>query len=256
MRKLLFLFFLMICSIGIYLDEHKNAFADNQTSSIRNAMVRFLCFEVYWERSDYKLGTTFPMKIDIDKNNFQIWINDLKVNKRAHVAGFFTGRLRNGEAAVIGHEAYNIKLTPPVIGYIENKAMFDSKDVIEDTLTVPSDCTPHYDPTTPKKELMLRTVISTVQKELSSWVRQGIAKYPREITVIIADFNVDYSYTYVLVKQTNDVFSVALHDFQEYDSDEYERDGEYPFGTIYNTSKSLLEEIRKHGIVRKIKVEN
>lgn len=250
MRKLLFMF-LLVCGISVSVVPNDYASNANEVSSIKNALLRRLCFEIYWEWSD-RPSSTLPMRIRIEDESFRIWINDLRVTKKAHMAGYFVGRLRNGRAAIIHSEAYNINLTPSVPGYVENKPLFDAKDVIEDTLILPSDCTPRYDPISPQKELMLRTVVSTVQKTLSSWVKEGIAKYPREVTLIIADFNVDYPSTYILVKPINKVYSVTLHDPQDYESDEYERSGEYPFGEVYNKSKSLLAKIRKHGIVRKI----
>jgi hypothetical protein len=73
-----------------------------------------------------------------------------------------------------------------------------------------------------------------------------------EVTLIIADFNIDYPYTYIMVEPVNEVYRVTLHDPQNYDSDEYEREGEYPFGEEYSVSKELLEKIHKHGIIRKI----
>lgn len=250
MRKVMF--FLFLVCIGLFNAGSSYSFADYEVASIKNSLSRWLCFERYWEWPIDRPSSILPMRIKSDDNTFRIWINNLEVTKESHMAGYFIGRIRNGHAAIISREAYNINLTPPVPGYVKNKKLFEHDSVIEDVLIMPSDCSPHYDQPTPQKELMLQTAVSTMQKRLSEFAKMGIAKYPKELTLIIADFNIDYPSTYILVDQTKEVYSVTLHDPQNYDSDEYERSGEYPFGELYNKSKTLLEKIRKHGIVRKI----
>jgi hypothetical protein len=131
---------------------------------------------------------------------------------------------------------------------------FAAGPLITDTLTIPTDCTPRYEPLTRQKGRMVETVVSTLQKRLSAWMQRGIATYPREVTLNIADFNVDYPSTYILVEPPVELYTATLHKVSDYDSDEYERDGEYPLGEIRMKPhmKDLLEKIRKHGIVRKI----
>jgi len=254
MRKILLLILLMCCVCVFCIGRDSYAFISttDKVKSIKSALARSLCFEKYWEWSDYKINSVLPIKIAIIGKDFHIWINDFEVSRRAHMAGYFEGKLRNDKAVIIRTESYNIGLIPSLPGYQKNKKLFENQDVIEDSLIVPSNCSPYYDVATAQKELMLRTVTSTVQKQLNSWHKQGIVKYPRELTLIIADFNIDYSSTYILVEETKKLYSVTLHDPQSYESDEYERIEEYPFGEIYNKSKSLLGKIRKHGIIRKI----
>jgi hypothetical protein len=124
----------------------------------------------------------------------------------------------------------------------------------EDAITIPTDCNPRYDPPTPRKQRMLETVINTLQKHLSVFMRSGVSKYQSQITLTIADFNVDYPSTYILVEPPGHLFTVTLHNPQDYDSDLYEREGEYPLREVRVKPhhKDLLEKIRKHGIVRKV----
>jgi hypothetical protein len=230
--------------------------AKNDVRIVKDGLVKRLCYESYWGLGGYPRKPV-PIKIRIDRpeKTFHIWINDFEVTETYHMADYLSGILRDKDAVVLRHSGYNIELRPPHRGYLEHRPLFDGEGVVEDILEMPADCTPHYDPTTPKKELMLSTVIKTVQYRLEDFARMGIAKYPRELTLIIADFNIDYPMTYVLVEQTNKVYTITLHDFQDYESDEYERMGEYPFGERYKPAKSLIEKIRKHGIRKKIALE-
>ena len=103
---------------------------------------------------------------------------------------------------------------------------------------------------------MVKTVVSTMQKLLNNYASRGLAKYPKEVKIIIADFNMDYPFTYVIVEPVKEVYMITLHDWDNYDSDEYERDGYYLNGEA--TMKSIpdrgLTEMRRHGIVRKINI--
>jgi len=244
--KLLF----FIISVSLITGSMQFAVAEyngNVVERIKTAIIRSLCYDVYWaggwgSGEFYRRAEALPLKLFIEGETFYARIDPI---------GFFGKNKQPMRANRIGivRSDQAVVVTNSKAGMDE---LFATKPIIKDTITIPANCTPHYDPTTPKKELMLRAVISTMQKRLSEFVKIGVAKYPRELTLIIADFNIDYPSTYILVKQTKELYSVTLHDPQNYDSDEYEQSGEYPFGGVYNKSKSLLAKIRKHGITRKI----
>lgn len=225
---------------------------EGQIVSIKEAVNRWLCYEVYWGEASHRLGKTYPLFIRLEGEKFFALANDLEPILRDPTAGFYIGRLRNGKAAVISGERYNVKLNPPLPSYLKAQRLFESQSIIKTTFTMPPDCTPKYDSVTPQKELMINTVVKTMQKNLNMFVSMGIAKYPKEVTLIIADFNIDYPYTFVLVEQTKEVYIVTLHDTQNYDSDEFELEGQYPFGQVYDKWNGLLEKISKHSIFRKI----
>jgi len=228
--------------------------AADQVASVKQALSQALCYGVYWMGSNYDLGRSLPIQIRMDGPEVFVWIPDLEVTKSDHMAGFFVGRLKEGKGVVTHAESYNINLTPPLPAYLKNRRYFETGTVIKETLTMPEDCTPNYDPSSPQKELMVRTVVSTMQKTLGRWAKTSIKKYPAEVNIIIADFNIDYPSTYVLVKPGDELYSVTLHDPQDYDSDEYEREGIYPLGErrVEPGMENLLAKIRKHGITRKI----
>jgi hypothetical protein len=226
--------------------------ADEQITPIKEALIRWLCYEAYWHRApEIESGAIVPLEVKIEGDKFLIWSKDLKFKDLKNMEGYYWGQMSKGKVAIIRSELYP-KDSTPTNQQVKYRHQFESIRIIKDTLIMPANCTPQYDPMTAHKELMINTVAGTVQKQMSETVRLGISKYPMEVTLIIADFNIDYPYTYILVEPVNKVYSVTLHDPQDYDSDEYEREGEYPFGEEYSVSKELLEKIKKHGIIRKI----
>lgn len=247
----------IILCVVLFLSFQTISFATernvDQLTAAKDALSRYICFEVYWWGRNYPVGP-LPLQVKINQRRFLAWVEDIEASPRIQVIGFYTGRLKDGRGAVISMSGHNAKLSPP--DRTEYEAV--AGDPIADTLTVPTDCTPTYDPITPQKERMLETVVSTLRIRLSSFVRNGVAKYPKEVTLTIADFNVDYFETYILVDPPNDLagelYTVNLHDPTNYDGDEYERDGEYPFG-VRRLSERLVEKIRRHGIIRKIRLD-
>ncbi len=200
------------------------------------------------------------LEIKFEGEKFYVWTNDLPTREFDHLllhfTNFYVGRLKDGKGAITFVDSHNNELPglPPQMR--EYRRHFESGAIAKDTLTVPADCTPRYDPATPKKELMVKTVESTMQKLLNHYASRGLAKYPKEVKIIIADFNMDYPFTYVIVEPVREVYRITLHDWDNYDSDEYERDEEYPTGeaTMKSISDEGLAEMRNHGIIRKIAI--
>jgi hypothetical protein len=213
------------------------------TARIKTAVTRSLCYDVYWGGGRfYRKGVPLPLKIKIEGTKFYAQLQDVGDLGKRSVSLYQIGLVR-AESAVVTHNFER---------GLEKR--FLDTPVISDVLTIPTDCTPRYDPPAPQKERMLQTVVSTLKKQLSSFVRAGVWKYPSGVRLTIADFNVDYPSTYILVEPPGHLYSVTLHNPQDYDSDLYERQGEYPFGEIRVRPhhRPLLAKIRKHGIVRKI----
>jgi hypothetical protein len=208
---------------------------------IKKGVIRYICFDEYWQSGIlYKRDKPLTMRVIIDGNKFYSEVEDALSFHGTLTSMYQIGLLKPDKAIV----THNFE--------IEMEKRLEDASVITDTLTLPTDCTPHYDQPTPRKELMMRTAVKTVQGHIEDWARKSIAKYPREVTLVIADFNIDYLMTYILVEPMNKVYRVHLHNPHDYDSDEYERGGWYPFGEQYNPAKSLTEKIRRHGIRKEI----
>jgi len=235
-----------------------------QIPTVKDALRRYLCFEVYWYGWNRNQSVPLPLRVKVEGGKFFAWIEAAEVSQGDQVDLFIVGRLKGDSAAVVFREGYNVRLMSSAPGYNKNRSIFDSADVIRDTITIPNDCVPRYDVSNSQKERMLNTVVSTMEKHLSWLVRERRANFSRDVTLIIANFNVDYPETWVLVEPSDsqqfssskpaDLYSVTLHDPQDYDSDKYEVQGEYPsaYVPIKPYHKAIIDKVRKHGIVRKI----
>lgn len=252
MRKVLIFLFLVVLNAA-HAGATQPVPADDQPASIKEALRKSLCYELYWQGQKFQVGVPLPLQVKILEGRFLAWVDDLKATHHVRMSGFFMGRVKDGRSIAVLTRGYNPDLSPQAPGYAEDRQHFVA-GAMKDTLTIPADCTPRYDPPTAEKARKLKTVVSTMQKQISSLVRMGAARYPPEITLIVADFNIDYPSTYVLVEPAGDLYTLTLHDPEDYDSDLYERQGEYPLRWVRVAPhlRDLLGKIRRHGIIQKI----
>ena len=215
---------------------------------IQRAVVSSLCYDIYWQGDfgsgeNYRRAEPLPFVLVLRGEKFYMRIMPV-------------GVLPNGqpfEARRVGLDRLDRTIVASNSAY-EWERVFADGPWIQGRLMIPRDCTPHYASSTPQKERMLATVLSTMERTLSRFRQREPMKYPRTLDLVIADFNVEYPMTYVLVDSEHAVYTIALHNAQDFDSDAYEREGIYPVGyrVIGPHTKELIEKIRKHGIRRAI----
>jgi hypothetical protein len=223
-------------------------------AAIKESINRRLCFDTYWLQSGYRIGASLPIEIKTEGEHFFVWINDLKAGANGPMAGFFYGRINQGRAAVILREVYSTTMDPPLPGYSKRREHFSKSETSKDVLAVPSDCSPRFDRMTDQKDLMVRTIISTMKEQLTEFKRMGLITPIDEVTLLIGDFNIDYPWTYVLVEPISRVYKVILHDVSAYDDDRYVLTGKYPITeeSIVPGAKDFLARIREHTLIRKL----
>jgi hypothetical protein len=242
-------FIILLCMLPIC----RHADADD-VSLIKQAVTRHLCHELYWDGRPYQQGIPLNVEIQQDGDHFYVWIPDAAV-QYGPMTVFLTGRIASGTAAVALLRGYNSRLGPRMPGYAQDRQQF-SAGAMSDVVALPRDCTPQIAAPTPQKTRMLQAVKNTVEMEYRWLSRSGAIPAPRAFTLTIADFNVDDPWTYVLVEPGGKVLHIMLHDPQAYDSDEYERSGEYPSGEVYRADLAKLRaRIRQHGIIHRFTVE-
>lgn len=215
---------------------------------IRDAVVDALCFSVYWGGNfgyggHFQRGVPVPFRLVMRGDAFYVWLKPIGFVGPRHdpAEAKLVGTDRGGRAVVVSNSAY------------EWETVFSEGTTIEGSVTIPRDCTPRYAPWSPLKERMVATVVSTMERGLNRL--RGVGdRYPREVELVIADFNVEYPSTYVLVEPANQLFMLTLHDPQDYGSGQYERDGEYPFSylVVKPHLAELLNKIRRYAIRRHI----
>jgi hypothetical protein len=230
------------------------ATGDAAVARIKQAIVQQLCYDVYWRGYDYQSGVGFPLRIVIEDGTFYIRIEQIASfgPEREPVGVTFTGRDFSEHAAVLrkavvvnGHEQPEID------------QKLASGEIIEDTLTIPPDCTPRYDPPTAEKQHMLDALVGTMQRVLTFYIQHqvpGQLKYPKRLILRISNFNVDYPYAYVLVDPMRELYEVALHEPDGKDENAYQQRAEYFYRAIMTESerRRLMPKIQAHGITRAI----
>jgi hypothetical protein len=254
-RKKLHIGLLLLCYFGTFLALGADV-ADDRLGLVKEAITRSICREVFWEGAQFRLGRSLPLEVKFEGKKFYVWIVDLTDAKNIRTSYFYEGLIKDRKAIVIFVTGHNMasKRSPTPQLLAERRKFEDG--AIKEKFTTPTHCFLDIDPLTPEKTRMIETVVSTMQKQLGAYRRQGIESYPSEVSIIIADFNVDYPYTYVLVNKpgSSELDVVTLHDYDDWESDKYERDGAYPLVNrrIGPEHKELLAKIQKNGIARKI----
>jgi hypothetical protein len=218
-----------------------------QVDRIVEAAVNALCYSVYWGGNfgyggDYRQGVPIPFRLVVSGDAFYMSVKPILFSgpQRQPFEKRLVGTHHRGQPIVVSGSAY------------EWDAVFADSKPIEGHVTIPRDCTPRYAAWSPLKERVMATVVSTMELRLKTEAKGPV---PREVELLIADFNVEYPSTYVLVERPKQqLFMLTLHNPQDYGSDEYERSGDYPLTHIVIQSRhaELLQKIRKHAIKRRI----
>ncbi len=258
MRKTTVLFFLFFLFVSSCISGP--VMADDRVLAVKEALARFICYTDFWYADMDVEGAPLDFELKFEGDKFYIWVNDEKLRssrKGAQFIGIYEGSIKNGKGMIESGMTYNIKQSRTLPQqFAEHRRHFETGPIIKTSMVVPKDCTPRYDPMTPRKEVLIDAIAKTIQKMLRRYAAEGRRVYPERMTLLIANFNLDYQFTFVIVEPINAVYSVALHDWDDYQGDEYGRDGEVLTGerTMDVFSKETLREVRRHGIVREITI--
>ncbi|MBI4525849.1 MAG: hypothetical protein HY695_18790 [Deltaproteobacteria bacterium] len=230
-----------------------------EVEAIKAALIRYLCFEVYWHGSTAKQGIALPLKLRVEENpkagpeegkKFTAWIEELKISRGDRIGYFFTGTVKNNSAEVNTKKGFNLDVSPAPT-YLQARRRFETGPAIKEILLIPTDCTPRYDPPTPKKKQMIELIMKTIKNHLSGLRQLGINNYPPQVSLLIADFNEDYPYTFVLIERPHEIWEVSLEDPNGGKSQTYRAASNPDLAE----DKQIIAKIRKHAIKRKITLE-
>ncbi len=264
--------------------------AEDRNAMVRDALLRHICYEKYWKGYDYAPGSTISYEALFAGDRLYVLVDGLRYSDKGSqpdVSEFLRGLLRDGILdMVLSTSMYGWDRGSPA-GMAEYREIFSSKDAIKGTLTVPVDCTPRYDTPTPEKGRMLDKVAYTIRDRLEEMayyaankpnLKEYYAGYVAadEYELTVADFNVDYPSTSVIVRPGNLLYEVELHNrnddhgylgdfFGNYMSrDLVQADAEAralarvdpSLRDLGEPAPGLVGKILKHGIVRKIKMSH
>jgi hypothetical protein len=214
--------------------------------AVAEAIQRALCYDVYWNGQEYELGKRVPVKIKVDGERVRARIDNVLVYRKFRTSLVLDGIREGARVSAAITKGYEPRSAPP-----EERREFEH-GVIDTVVSLPKDCTPRFDPSTPRKEQVVATVIETIRNFLLSGYLFG-ERLPREVTITIANFNLDYPKTFVLVEPGRKVYSVTLHDPSDYGNTEYWRREEYRIGPVYGRwqTEYYIRKIRAHALVKK-----
>lgn len=229
--------------------------APRETSVIAQIVTESLCYDVYWDGgwgpgNGYRQGIPLSAKILVDGVHFYVRVNAVTLegpNRRPLSIDRIGVILPRGPVVTMNYD--------PGMDSIMREAH-------QTQITIPTDCTPHFDPTTPRKRRMIDAIENTVRHEIAENIRVLGLKYPSPQTLTVADFNIDYPQTRAILepgfRTPGELFEVSLHDPLNWDDSSVE----HGLGTYATNEKRIrldmqpmVEKIRRHGIVRKIQIQ-
>ena len=220
------------------------ATAEITTNRAIEAIRLYACFSDYWEYKDGPApGSTLSVSVRKDGDRAFAWIEDfVRSPIAARTASFLEVFTFDGRTTIARDQQYLVGLAP------DDDELFNRSKVFRNgveavSLTVYSDCTPHFDSDTPLKERMLDSVRAAVAETLSNFNKHGVSNYSRQPTIVVANFNVDYPTVFVLVRETGEVFGVQFGSYFP-QPDEV---SVYPILQTYQI-EALRPKIEMHGI--------
>lgn len=252
--SILFFLFISSCLTGLAIAS------DERVTAVKKALARFICYTNFWYGGEYLQGAPLDFELKFEGDRFYITTNDEKMKSEKNderVVGIYEGSVKNGIGMVEHGLSFDIKhLEKPLPQYNEHRRHFETGPIIKASMIVPKDCTPRYDPMTPRKEILIDDIVATFQRMLRRYAAEGLEKYPDKVTLVIADFNLDYQFTFVIIEPVKEVYSVTLHDWDDYQGDRYGRDGGVLTGerTMNVFSRETLREVKRHAIRREIRI--
>jgi len=201
---------ILIVSLGaVFTAVPLPAAAEISTSQAIEAIQRYVCFSDYWEYQDGPaLGSMLSMSIRKDGDRAFAWVEDfVRSPYGQHTASFLEVFTFGGRTTIAWNQRYPIGIAPGDDELFNRSRVFrNGVEVVP--LMVSSDCTPHFDSDTPLKERMLLSIQAVIAQSLSDFNRSGVSNYSRRLTIVLANFNVDYPTVFVLLRETREIFGV------------------------------------------------
>ena len=213
----------------------------------------------------YELPKDSPIVIGIKTEEHNVYISMPNVLDVQSLTGerfnwFFTGIVTPVDSNVVILNSAGIGTSysnGPLYGKLVKP--FETGGVITDTITIPANWKPVFDPFTRRKKRMLKGIVSSLKKQIS-WdlCHPNSGKpLPRRLKLIIYNFNLDSWHTYALLQPSLGLwYTVELHDVDNHFEDEYKENGQYGCitGDLRTIPGGYRSTILKYGIVREVEM--
>ena len=199
---------------GVCGQPAQSSDTDLLTVQIRDAVARYICFQSYWEDWNQDKAKTHLFNEPLAMN-----IHFSGLTYVARINSFFAFNDHVWSSAYIGHVAENAvhvdeyyewdrKVPPPFD--IDTKGNIRPNSTSKISVTIPNNCTPEFAPDSTEKSEMIDGILRSIQELIA--FRNYYHPIPESTTsrVLIANFNVDSPYTYLMLNFGETVFVVDL----------------------------------------------
>jgi hypothetical protein len=223
-------------------------------SSIFLAIQKYQCFREYWggfTSARHVLPVTFKKDGQIAYVRVEGFDDALS---RAHMVRFMSVYTAHGRSWVGSNEGFNMQIPGRSTKYQEDQEQFSGPKIKTARLQLLSNCTPESDSEPNLRHRIFRAIESTMSHQLSLFNKLAGRHFPQKSQIVIGDFDLDYPSTFVLIKNTNEVWNVSLYDSVHPLSDADLNAGWFPSQQIYDPGETsaLQDKIIKYGTVRDI----
>jgi len=233
---------------------------ETTTGAISDALARRVCFDVYWEdRTSVRLGATIPLEIRIGSDFSYGWTTSLE--RRPHIskwANYFALKPFSGREIVVSEEGFDVDAVGKTANYLEKRAKVFNDKARSIPFKIPSNCEPMFDPKTNAKSQMMSAVVSSIRHQFGDFNENSGTHYPRQLKVIIGNFNIDYPATWIYIDATREVFMVNFSSEESSVAPNNYRNWEYVLQQVDNPDSvfELSKKIRREGISLVVTLES
>ena len=257
-------FFTALCLASNLLFTNK-AMAVMNTKGILKAIANEICYENFWDGNQfYRYGSTVSIALHQVDDVTYAW-GDSLYSTPSYVRWTASYMIYKKGDNFIAESVpgYNIKDESAATIFRQKLLALQTATPINVKMKIPADCTPHFQPDTPEKIQMLNKLTKSVADAIDAWQKLPYypekKTYPNPLKIIIANFNLDYPGTHILIPATREVLgAVFLADsqnpFNQSVYDDYQvvpvipNEGE----TYEDVYRGWSPQIEKYGIVREI----
>jgi len=247
---------LFVMSLGFA--EAKPALGEINLRAAIDAIQESRCHAEYWaDPRPSRPLSVLPVAVRSEGEVAYAWVEGLD---GPEWATFYVITRKGAKAVATSSSGYNKKLVQGSVGFQESWNQVFGADSSKHSfggdfrigeLRVPFRCALVLGADTTVKREMVDAVQRTMTISLTQFNRTG-ANYPERVRIVIANFNTDFAATYVLVRETGELFGVLLNDPVESPP----ADAEYLVWQPYNPSDwpPIRRRIMSTGIKREIRV--
>jgi hypothetical protein len=254
MIRLLRLGAIAALALGLVAISSRVGRAEITSETVSDAVAKYVCFNAYWLGRNHPLGKTIKMTVHPEGAWAYVWAERMTLG-RGRMDYFFSVFDLRGEPFATFAAGFPMDDKPSDEFYARHRAKVFRDPIRTISRTLPKDCTPKATEKTPLERDMLAAVEQTVRLKLSRWNKQSFSNYSSPLRIIIADFQWHYPETVVFVPETQETIVVTLHNPMNPLEDGDLKEGDLPMG-IRPYHPGVIEKIRKHGIVRDIRLDD